>query len=153
MESFTYLPENIPSGSLTNTFVDCIRDYFLFQHITEPTRFRKGQNPTLDDLIFTNESEMLELLKYLAPPGGNDHAAHEFNFIFSIISTNLNRTVLLYDKGDYEKIKQLFNEDCTEVLQSMKPHSIRCKKVYTRQLSYEYHQKSLLMLVASNHCG
>ena len=78
-----YLPENIPPGSPTNTFVDCIRDSFLFQLITEPTRFREGQNPTLDDLIFTNESEMLEQLKYLAPPGGSDHAALEFNFILA----------------------------------------------------------------------
>ena len=91
--------------------MDFIRESFLFQHITEPTSFREGQNPTLDDLIFTNESDMIEQLKYLAPPGGSDHAALEFNFIFSIISSNLNRTVLLYDKGDYEKMKQLFNRD------------------------------------------
>ena len=32
-----YLPENIPPGSPTNTFVDCIRDSFLFQHITSTT--------------------------------------------------------------------------------------------------------------------
>ena len=110
-----YLPENIPPRSAPNTFVDCIGDYFLFQHITEPTRFREGQNPILDDLIFTSESEMLEQLKYC------DHAALEFNFIFSIISSNLNRTALLYDKGDYEKMKQLFNRDWTQVLQSMNP--------------------------------
>ena len=42
-------------------------------------------------------------------------------FIFSITSSNLNRTVLLYDKGDYEKMKQLFNRDWTQVLQSMNP--------------------------------
>ena len=64
---------------------------------------------------------MLEQLKYLAPPGGSDHAALEFNFNFSIKSTNLNRTVLLYDKGDYEKMRQLFNRDWTQVLQSMNP--------------------------------
>ena len=64
---------------------------------------------------------MLEQLKYLAPPGGSDHAVLEFNFIFSITSSNLNRTVLLYDKGDYEKMKQLFNRDWTQVLQSMNP--------------------------------
>ena len=64
---------------------------------------------------------MLEQLKYLAPPGGSDHAALGFNFIFSTTSSNLNRTVLLYDKGDYEKMKQLFNRDWTQVLQSMNP--------------------------------
>ena len=62
---------------------------------------------------------MIEQLKYLAPSGGSDHAALEIIFIFSIKSTN--RTVLLYDKGDYEKMKQLFNRDWTQVLQSMNP--------------------------------
>ena len=135
--------------------MDCIRDYFLFQHITEPTRFIEGQNPTPYDLIFTNEPETFELLKYLAPPGGSDHAGLEFNFIFSIKSTNLNRTVLLYDKGDYEKINQRFNRDWTQVLQSMNPQEAfhTLEKVYTRQLSYAYHQKSLLMSVASNYSG
>ena len=63
---------------------------------------------------------MLEQLKYLDPPGGSNHAALEFNFIFSI-KKNINRTVLLYDKGDNEKMKQLFNRDWTQVLQSMNP--------------------------------
>ena len=43
---------------------------------------------------------MLEQLNYLDPPEGSDHAALEFSFIFSIKITNLNKTVLLYDKGD-----------------------------------------------------
>ena len=64
---------------------------------------------------------MLEQLKYLAPSGGSDHATFEFNLFFTIKSTNLKRTVLLYDKGDYEKMKQLFNRDWTQVLQSINP--------------------------------
>ena len=62
---------------------------------------------------------MLEQLKYFYPPGGSDDATLEVNFIFSIKNTNLNRTVLRYDKGDYEKMKQLFNRDWTQILQSM----------------------------------
>ena len=116
MDSFTLLTRKHSTWKPNQHIRGLIRDYFLFQHITEPTRFREGQNPTLDDLIFTNESEMLEQLKYLAPPGGSDHIALEFNFI--------NRTVLLYDKGDYEKMKQLFNRDWTQVLQSMNPQDV-----------------------------
>ena len=52
-------------------------------------------------------------------------------------------------------MKQLFNRDWTQVLQSMNPQEAfdTLEKVYNSQLSYAYHQKSLLMLVASNHCG
>ena len=64
---------------------------------------------------------MREQLKYLDPPGGSDHAALKFNFMFCIKSTNLNRTVLQYDKRDYEKTKQLFNRDWTQIFQSMNP--------------------------------
>ena len=32
-------------------FIECIRDNFLFQHVTEPTRYRAGHQPSTLDLI------------------------------------------------------------------------------------------------------
>ena len=39
------------------TFFDSVNDLFLHQHVTEFTRFREGQNPSLLDLIFTYQEE------------------------------------------------------------------------------------------------
>ena len=36
-------------------FLECIRDCYLFQHVNENTRQRGEDNPSMLDLIFTNE--------------------------------------------------------------------------------------------------
>ena len=44
---------------IEHKFIECVRDTFLFQHVTKPTRGRIGQNPSILDLIFTNEEGMI----------------------------------------------------------------------------------------------
>jgi len=39
--------------SAASSFLDAIQDCFLVQHVTDNTRFRHGQLPSLMDLIFT----------------------------------------------------------------------------------------------------
>ena len=59
------IPDNINPDSPEVKFIDCIRDTFYHQHITEPTRFRSGQQPTLDDLIFsTEDNDILPSRRY-----------------------------------------------------------------------------------------
>ena len=41
------------------TFVETIRDCFLFQHVSEPTRGRINNEPSLLDLIMSNEEGMI----------------------------------------------------------------------------------------------
>ena len=41
-----------------------IDDLFLFQHVTEPTRYRSSDTPTLLDLVFTNEHEMINNISF-----------------------------------------------------------------------------------------
>ena len=54
-------------------FLDTVDDLFLFQHISEPTRYRQEETPSLLDLIFTNEQDMIKNLAYLPPLGNSDH--------------------------------------------------------------------------------
>ena len=42
-----------------STFVDTIQDCFLHQHVTEPTRYRHGEEPSLLDLVLSNEDGMV----------------------------------------------------------------------------------------------
>ena len=44
--------------SRSQSFLDTTMDLYLFQHVTEPTRFREGCSPHTLDLIFTNEDDM-----------------------------------------------------------------------------------------------
>jgi hypothetical protein len=87
-------------------FVENLKDNFLYQHVREPTRFRDGQNPSLDDLILTNEEDMVECVAINNPLGKSDHAVLAFDFkcesatqIKSIPKPN-------YNKANFDKMKE-----------------------------------------------
>ena len=52
-----------------------------YQHVNSQTRFRQGQNPSLLDLILTNEESMINNLKILNPIGRSDHCVLIFNLV------------------------------------------------------------------------
>ena len=52
-------------------FIEAIRDTYMHQHVLEPTRGR--DNPTLLDLIFTNEEGIIERIEHKSPLGKSDH--------------------------------------------------------------------------------
>ena len=68
--------ENTVSGSEQSTaakFFDATQDAFLYQHIFKLTRQRSGQQPSILDLVFSNEQYMVDNVTHLAPPGYSDH--------------------------------------------------------------------------------
>ena len=62
-------------------FINTIQECFLFQHVTEPTRFRENENPNLLDLILSNEEGMVQDLSYLPPLEKSDHVCLKFSVI------------------------------------------------------------------------
>ena len=50
-------------------FVETLCDVYLFQHVLKPTRIRMSQEPSILDLIITNEEGMIEDMEYLSPLG------------------------------------------------------------------------------------
>jgi len=59
-------------------FLEKVDDLFLFQHITEPTRYRSSDTPSLLDLVFTNECEMIS---FSSPLGNSDHVCIKFDLV------------------------------------------------------------------------
>ena len=55
-------------------FLDKFRDWFLWQHVDRPTRYRHGQSANILDLVMTNEENMLDLVSICEPIGKSDHA-------------------------------------------------------------------------------
>ena len=45
-------------------FLDTIQDLYLHQHVSSPTRYRLNVTPSVLDLIFTNEKDMITDLKH-----------------------------------------------------------------------------------------
>ena len=95
-------------SSLNHLFIECIRDCFFFQHVTEPTRQRGTDNPSTLDLIFTNEENMIENLVYEAPLGKSDHSVLKFTFICQIQSAPPTFKVQ-YEKGNYKKMNEILS--------------------------------------------
>lgn len=65
---------SLPSGNnFTVAFAEMLINSGLSQLITEPTRFRDGQNPSTLDLLLVNDSDMVSNITFSAPLGKSDH--------------------------------------------------------------------------------
>jgi hypothetical protein len=62
-----------PSSQL---MVDFLTNNHMRQLITQPTRFRANQQPSVLDLILTTEDSSLTNVQYLDPVGKSDHVVH-----------------------------------------------------------------------------
>ena len=64
-------------GSYSQAFLEVIEEMDLFQHATEPTRFRGVQQSCLD-LVFSNEEDMIDEVGELPPIGKSDHVCQRW---------------------------------------------------------------------------
>ena len=99
---------NVGEYHRATKFVECIRDTFWFQHIKLPTRVRQGNEPSVLDLIFSNEENMVENVNLLASLGKSDHLVLTFNLVCYTIShpKNEQKSKLNFFKGDYVSIRE-----------------------------------------------
>ena len=104
-----------------NVFIETIRDCYLYQHVTKPTRCRSDQIPHVLDLVLTNEEGMIQDLEHQSPLGKSDHGVLVFQFICYLIQKNLKKKSYIYHKGDYAGLKNSLNIDWQNHLDS---HSI-----------------------------
>ena len=95
---------------IENKFIECARDCYLFQHITEPTRLRGTDQPSTLDLVFTSEENMIEKVEITAPLGRSDHSIINFNFIAKN-SPKPPKIQTLFHKGDYKALADELNVD------------------------------------------
>ena len=105
-------------SSEEHQFISCIQDIYWYQHVTSPTRYREGVDPSTLDLILTNEENIIEKLEYLSPLGKSDHSMLSFEMKIQNSSKYKPRTVYSYDKGNYENmIKDLSIDWMNELTQ------------------------------------
>ena len=89
-------------GDITSTaFIECVNDCYLTQHVTENTRFREGNLPSLLDLLLTNEEGMIDNIEYMHPLGKSDHIM--MNFVLNCYTEKQEQDSprFLYHKGNY----------------------------------------------------
>jgi hypothetical protein len=74
------------------------------------TRFREGQKPSTLDLIFTNEQNVVDDLKHLAPLGSSDHVVLTWKYVCKTPMVQGNKgNRKAYWHADYNEMSKAIN--------------------------------------------
>ena len=87
-------------------FIESIRESFLFHHVSKPTRIRENNEPSILDLVFTNEEEIISDIQYKSSLEKSDHLIISLKFN-NYLDLNIEDNKYLkqnYFKGDYQSI-------------------------------------------------
>ena len=91
-----------PEEHIEHTFIECLRDNFLHQHVFEPTRFRENQSCNTLDLVISSEEEDICNLQITPSLGVSDHATIIFDYICTYKEVQNGSAKLHYSKCDTE---------------------------------------------------
>ena len=98
-----------PSSHFAHKFLTLVQDSMLFQHVTQPTRYREGDTPRSLDLLFTNEEGMLSDLCYLPGIGKSDHLVLRFDMRCYTYRTSDNPERLNFNKANFALMNEMIN--------------------------------------------
>ena len=90
-------------------FLEALQDCYLHQHLEEPTRRRGTDEPSLLDLVLTDEEMQVSNIKYHAPLGKSDHSVITFKFN-CYLDFSKPKTRFIYKKGDYPAMIKELND-------------------------------------------
>lgn len=90
-------------------FIECIRYYFLTQHVTKPTRWRGTDKPKTLDLR-TNDENIISNIEYLSTLGNGDHCVVNFYITGNYKMGNITKTRKYFNRCNYTEL----NEDITQ---------------------------------------
>ncbi|GAA52034.1 hypothetical protein CLF_107249 [Clonorchis sinensis] len=68
-------------GWSSTALTEVVQQSAWTQHVVAPTRYRAGQQPSLLDLVITNERHFVDQVTINAPLGHSDHCVLTFDFI------------------------------------------------------------------------
>jgi ribonuclease P/MRP protein subunit RPP40 len=95
--------------SKESKFIETIRDCYLHQHNEENSRRRGNDEPSLIDLIFTDEALQVSDVTHHAPLGKSDHDVITFNFN-CYLDYSKPKERYSYEKADYDAMRRYLAE-------------------------------------------
>ncbi len=106
--------------NINTLFMEAVRDSFLHQHVTEPTHYRPGCQPSTIDLILTNEEGMVSNLEHLAPLGASHHTVLKYRFNCYFVQGGNQGPKYQYHRADFESMRnEMKNIDWDECIGNM----------------------------------
>ena len=100
------LTQGQSTNPLNIKLIEILRDCYLEQVITEKTRARGSNIPSLIDLVLCYDREQISNITYLSPLGKSDHCVITFTYNITFESCYYKVKRTFYDKGDYAGIKK-----------------------------------------------
>ena len=97
------------SNSAENQFIETRQDSYLHQHVTQPTQRRGTDEPSLLDLIFTNEELHVSEIRHNPPLGKSDHDVLSFDFQ-CYVDYSKSKETYRFSKGDFTSTRKSLNE-------------------------------------------
>ena len=121
---------NKPEEHISQKFIDTLRDNYLVQNVTEPTRVRHGQHSNLLDLIITKDENTVTNVSHLPGLGLSDHLCMRFeiNIIQSVKSNNKPRKNL--NTANYKEMNRIIADVNWGVLLENKTVEQQYKCIY-----------------------
>ena len=93
---------NVPANHAAYSFLNCIQDSFLTQHVSRPTHYRHGQTANTLDLIFTGDNRLIADVDYVEPVGMSHHLVLQWTVACRVFSPTVPCLRYRYDKADYK---------------------------------------------------
>ena len=87
-------------------FIECLRDNFMNQYISKPTRYREGQTANILDLFIVDKSEIVSKITYASNLGSSDHACFITELKCKLLSKDTKTIKRNFYKGDYVSIRE-----------------------------------------------
>ena len=114
MGDFNY-PSIKWNGILTHDrdfeFVEAIRDAYLYQVVTKPTRSRLGQTANITDLVLVNDESFITEIDHCCPLGKSDHQLLKFSIQLDCLFDRsiCPKTVFDFSKADFYGLRDHFS--------------------------------------------
>ena len=87
-------------------FIECLRDNYLNQLISEPTRYRDGQRANILDLFIIDKSEIVSKITYSSNLGASDHICFLAELHCKLAVNDSETIKRNFYKGNYEAIRE-----------------------------------------------
>ena len=83
-------------------FIECLRDNFMNQFISHPTRYREGQRANILDLFIVDKTVIVSKITYSSNLGSSDHVSFIAELNCAIDNEDSKTIKRNFYKGDYE---------------------------------------------------
>ena len=100
-------------------FLEATRDGYLYQHVKSATRGRGSDKPSILDLFFTNDEDIISSVSYNSPLGKSDHCVLSVEYDCKLEENNWCKYRYNYERGNYSKMHQDLDINWEKLFSSM----------------------------------